>query len=198
MIEVKVGHNIKQVSRGLGKLQRGLCDKAAVMALNKTVAKGKTEMGRAIRSEFAIKAADVRPRLQVIRARRGKLVAELNPFASARRGRSLNLIRFLENKVTMAEGRRRKKSGTQNVLRFKIKKGSAPKTIKGAFVGNKGRTVFRRTGKERLPIEAVSTIDVPQMFNTKRINKRVVAKIQKDFPIEFERAARLVLRRFNK
>jgi len=191
--------DIKKVSRALGGLRDGLKNKATNMALNKTAAKGKTEMGRAIRAEFNLKAADIRPRLRVLRASKkgADLVAVLDALGGSRRGRSMNLIRFLESKVTLAEGRRRKKSGTQNQLRFKIKKRGPAKTIKGAFIGNKGRTIFKRSGKARTPIEAVGTIDVPNMFNTKRINKRVVARIQKEFPIEFERAARHVLRRFN-
>ena len=98
----------------------------------------------------------------------------------------------------MTEGRRRNKSGTQKKLRFKITRHGAAQTIKVAFIGNKGRTVFHRTGSGRTPIEAVSTIDVPQMFNTKRINKRVIERIQREFPVEFERAARHVIDRFNR
>lgn len=192
--------DVKEVSRSLGGLRNDLKNKSTNMALNKTAAKGKTEMGRAIRADFNLKATDIRPRLRVLRASKkgADLVAVLDARGGSRRGRSMNLIHFLESKVTLAEGRRRKESGTQNNLRFKIKKHGPAKTIKGAFIGNKGRTIFKRSGKARTPIEAVGTIDVPQMFNTKRINKRVVARIQKEFPIEFERSARLVLRRFNK
>jgi len=107
----------------------------------------------------------------------------------------MNLIHFLEKKVTLAEGRRRKKSGTQNQLRFKIKRVGGLKTIKGAFVGNKGRTIFKRSGKGRLPIEGVQTIGVRAMFSTKKINNRVIAKIRKDGPIEVSRAMDQVIRR---
>ena len=188
---------MKDVQKRLGKMRRDLGDKAAVMALNKTAAKGKTEMARAISSEYAIRQAEVRPKLRVLRASRGRLTAILDPWGSGKR-RSLNVVKFMESKVSLAEGRRRKKGGTQNQLRFKIKKGGAAKTITGAFIGNKGRTVFKRTGDARLPIEAVQTVGVPQMFSTRRINIRVLKRIRKEFPIEFERAARQVIRRHSR
>ena len=189
----------KALRRSLGKLEDGLQNRAVIMAINKVVPKCKTESVRAITAEFNLKQAEVRPRIKLDRARRGKLQGEINPFASAsKKGRSLNIIHFMEGKVTLAEGRRRKKAGTQNQLRFKIKKRGGVKTIKGAFIGNKGRTVFQRTGKERLPIKAVSTIDVPQMFNTKSIIKRIVARGEKELPIEYGRAARILIKRFNR
>jgi hypothetical protein len=65
--------------------------------------------------------------------------------------------------------------------------------IKGAFIGNQGRTVFRRVGKERLPINAVQTIYVPQMFNTGRIKDVVVKLMREKFPVIFEREAKFYL-----
>jgi hypothetical protein len=38
--------------------------------------------------------------------------------------------------------------------------------------------VFRRVGKGRLPIEPVQVIDVPQMFNARRVNEKVRARMQ--------------------
>ena len=96
--------------------------------------------------------------------------------------------------MTLAEGRRRNKAGTQNQLRFQIKKVGGKKIISGAFIGNKGRTVFIRETGDRLPIKALSTIDVPQMFNTRRIKKRVIKRIEKELPIEFDRAINAVLK----
>ena len=41
------------------------------------------------------------------------------------------------------------------------------------------------------------TIDVPSMFNTKRLNKVVVQKMLDKFPEVFEREARFYVARFN-
>ncbi len=196
MITIDVRHNIREQAAQLSRLSRDLQDKATSMALNKTTEKGKVEMTRVITAEFNIKASELRPRLNVHKAsaKGNQLVAMLQAFPSRSAGRSLNLIHFLERKISLAEARRRGKKGTLNQVGFQIKKGGV-KQIKGAFIGNKGRTVFMREGKERTPIKAVQTIDVPQMFNTRRINERVVRKIQAEFPVEFVRAVRFLLDR---
>ena len=164
-------------------------------------------MKRGITSEFNIKANEVAARLSLSKANRNNLAVVLDPFASKRRGRALNLIHFLERKVTMAQARRRAKNGhlyttgmngkKLPILYFKIRKNEPAKPIPGTFLGNKGRTVFIRVGKSRLPIKAACTIDVPQMFTTRRIQSRVLERINQELPIEFDRAIKLVVDRFN-
>jgi hypothetical protein len=185
------------VQRKLDRLADDMQKRVIPAALNKVAAKAKTEMTRAITSEYNIQRGDVAGRLRVTRAGRKieQWVATLDPFASRRRGRSLNLIRFVEKKVTLAEGRRRKKAGTQDQLRFQIKKVGGKKIITGAFIANKGRTVFIREGKDRLPIKALSTIDVPSMFNARRIRGRVEQRIRQELAVEFDRAINAVLAR---
>lgn len=196
MIEFSIKADFKGVQRKLDQLSTNLQARVVPAALNKVAAKAKTEMTRQITGEFNIRADDVRSRLRVTRAARrlSQWYATLDPFASARRGRSLNLIRFVEKSVTLAEVRRRQKAGTANQLRFQIKKNGGKQQITGAFIGNKGRTVFVRLGKERLPIKALSTIDVPQMFNTRRVALAVVARIEREMAVEFDRAIAQALR----
>lgn len=190
MLKLSVKSDFREVQRQLDRLSTTIESKVIPAALNKVVAKAKTEMVRAITSEFNIKADEVRARLRIVKAKRmvKDWFAEMDPFASKKRGRSLNLIRFLEKKVTLAEGKRRKKAGTENQLRFQVKRVGGKKIITGAFIGNKGRTVFIRETNARLPIKALSTIDVPQMFNTRKIKARVEERIRRELPIEFERA----------
>lgn len=190
MVTLSIKSDFQQVNRQLSALSNAVQTRVIPAALNKTGAKAKAEMTRAITDEFNIKAADVRGRLRVSRATRNVRNWEvvLDPFASSRKGRSLNLIHFLEKKVSLAEGRRRRKAGTISQLQFQIKRVGGKKIIQDAFIGNKGRTVFVREGKQRLPIVAKNTIDVPQMFNTRRISARVLAKIRQELPIEIQRA----------
>lgn len=200
MVSLTIKADFKDLQKRLKSIPENIQKKVIPAALNKVVAKANTEMVRGITSEFNIKASEVRENLRVTKARSvgGNWVASLDPNVKARRGRGFNLIRFAEKKVSLAEGRRRKKAGTQNDLRFQIKKGSSGKVIKGAFLGNNGRTVFARIGKERLPIKALTTIDVPQMFNTKRISKRVIDRINAEMIIEFDRAINLQLSKAGK
>lgn len=180
-------------------------DKAMAMALNKTAAKGKTEVNRAITQRYAIKASEVSNSVSVRSAsakQGGQLQASISIFGSAKKqGRSLNLIHFTERMVTMAQGRKRTKDGTQNQLRFKVIKSAGLKTIlgdstlkNGAFIGNKGRTVFQRVGKARLPIKPVQVIGVGQMFNFRPITERVINRINREFLTEVDRAIAQKLR----
>jgi len=171
---------------------------AMAMALNKTAAKGKTEVNRAITQRYQIKASEVSNSVTMRNAsakQGGQLQASISIFGSAKkRGRSLNLIHFTERKVTLAQGRKRAKDGTQNQLRFNIVRGQGGKMIPGSFVGNKGRTIFRRTGDKRLPIEPVQVVGIGQMFNFRSIHTRVLAKINKDLATEMDRAIAQKLR----
>ena len=190
MVSLSVKTDFKDVQKSLDRLSTDLQKRVVPAALNKVAAKAKTEMKQQITSEYNLKSAEVNERLRVIKAGRSlnQWLAVLDPFASRKRGRSLNMIHFLENKTTLAEAKRRKAGGTVNQLHFKIKRVGGKKLVEGAFIGNKGRTVFVRTSGDRLPIKALSTIDVPQMFNTKRIQSKVLARIEKELQVEFDRA----------
>jgi hypothetical protein len=169
-------------------------------------------MNRAIRGEFKIDAKSVRNSIEIGKARARSssgLEAVLRIFGSAKKkGRSLNVIHFMEKSITLAEAKRRSKKGTlfgvgkggrmQPVLGFKFKTTGGAKQVKGAFIGNKGRTVFVRTGDERLPIKPLQMIGVSQMFSTEKIKRRVFEKINRDIVEETERAVKMVMARYMK
>lgn len=194
MLKVNVRADFSAINQKLKSLSSDIERKVIPAALNKVGAKAKVEMSRAIADEFNLPRSEINSRLKLTRAGRKftQWLVQLDPFASRRFGRSLNLIRFMEKKVTLAEGKRRKKAGTQNQLHFQIKKAGGKKIITGAFIGNKGRTVFVRQSDARLPIKALSTIDVPQMFNTRLIRSRVEERIRKELVVEFDRAIKAV------
>lgn len=195
MIKISIRNNFPEVARRLNEVGRQVGDKAMVRALNKTVDQGKTEMARKISQEFRISSSVAKDRLAVRRAsvRGGALRFEAVLEATRRgKGRSMNLIHF----VTAAA--KRNKRGDLSQLKFQIKKVGGKKMLPGAFVGNKGRTVFIRTGKERKPIKALNTIDVGQMFNTKRINSVVREVMLKKFYANFQRELQSVLKGYVK
>lgn len=188
-MQITISSNFPKVQASLDRLQAGVREKALASALNKTIAQGQTAMSREIRQEFNISAAKVREKLQIRRAsfKQGAFAMEavlMSKDPSGRR-RAINLINF---------GARVTKAG----LTAKIKRTGGRVLIKGAFIGNKGRTAFKRAGKERLPIRPLQTIDVPQMFNTKRINAKVVRLLKDKFPEVFAREARFYVDRFNR
>lgn len=201
MISVRL-QGIAQVQARLSTLSSGMQAKVIGPAINKVAEKARAEIARAIPETYAVKPAEVRSSIRLSKARSGSLQATIEVFGSARKvGRSLNLIHFLAAaqiagkavKVRGARANKKQLAALQNQLGFLIKRGSGLKTIPGAFVGNKGRTIFIRTGKARLPIEPVQVIGFSQMFASNRIRDRILAKINADLVIEVDRSlARLM------
>lgn len=196
MIKLQIKADFKDIQARLERLSDDVQRRVVPAALNKVAAKAKSEMASQIAGEFNIKRSEVNSNLSINRAKRGFEYWEVTLSGNLRnrRGRGFNLIRFVEKKVTLSERGRRARSGRANQIGFQIRKTGGKKFITGAFIGNNGRTVFQRIGKERLPIKALTTIDVAQMFNTQRINKKVIDRISSELPIEFDRAINAVLR----
>ena len=174
-MQINIRTNFPEVAAKLGRLQDGMASKVLARSLNRTMDIAKTAMSKEIRTEYNLSAAYVRDRLRVRRAfaRSGQFSLSAELIGGDGKRRSANVIAF---------GARKAPEGVSVLIR----KGSR-KVIKGAFIGNKGRTAFRRTGRARLPIEPVRTIDVAQMFNARRINAAVVAAMRQRFPAIFER-----------
>lgn len=207
-MQISVRHNFQKVVREMERAGKDAGERALVRALNVATDQGKTRMAQQISREFRISSGEVKSRLSAARARvKGAYRFEAKLEASNRgKGRSMNLIAFVEQVVSLAQARKRRKAGEGQAkrgnraleLRFQIKRTGGKKVIPGAFIGNKGRTVFIREGKSRLPIKALNTIDVPQMFNTQRINKVVVDVILDRFEAQFRRELRAVMGGFAK
>ena len=199
MTIINIRTNFPEVTAQLKRLADDVGNKALVRSLNKTIDQGKTQMARTISQEFRIAVGAAKDRLKVSKAnaKQGNLGFEVSLEATRKgKGRALNLIAFVENKTTLGEARKRAKKGTQSQVYFQVKRSGGKKYIKGAFIANKGRTLFIRTGKDRLPIKSVSTIDIPSMFNTKRINAAVVQVMRDKFEANFDRELRVVLQGF--
>lgn len=184
-IDIKV-QGIDDVIRKLEQVQRGLGDRVARSAVNKTADQAKTQMSRLIREDYNVSAALLRERLRVRKAWRADgatISAALigNPNAGGTK-RSMNVIHFLEKSVSMAEAKRRRRGGTLDQLHYKIKRRGSKATIPGSFIANQGRTVFQRVGKTRLPIKPVQTIGVPQMFATKKNIRDIQTWIHANLP----------------
>lgn len=187
-MELKISTNFPQIQKKLNQLQDDLATKVSTSTVNKTLAQAQTEMSKQIRSEFNLTASKVREKLAIRRAKfsLGRFMVEGALFSRDKSGRrrAINLINF---------GARQTKQG----LTVKIKRGGGRQLAsKRGFIGNKGRTAFSRVGEKRLPIKPLQTIDVPQMFNTRRINAAVVRKIRERFPVIFERELAFYLSRF--
>jgi len=186
-MQITIKTNFPDVQRQLKQLQDDVAKQATARALNRTVEQAKTAMSKEIRQEFVLPAATVNQSLFISRAKfkGGTVNLEASLSSISQRGkRSLNLAHFQARQ-------------TSKGVSFKIKKGGPRKTIPGAFLINGGKTVMIRVGKQRLPIKALQTINVAQMFNTKRINAKVVQVINDRFPTIFAREAKFYTDKFN-
>ena len=202
-----------EVERELNVLQEGLGTKALQQAMNRTIERGRTEMTRGITAEFNVKAGDARAQMRLNKVTRKTsrydFEASLEAFGRRRGRRSRNVILFDARpapgkgkkvvRFNTPQGWRTRTVAVGGGVSVKILKSGPRKVITGAFIGNKGRTVFTRVqGAGRLPIKAVETVDIPQMFNTRRINAKVVQRMGEIFDIEFDRATKLAISRWSK
>lgn len=79
---------------------------------------------------------------------------------------------------------------------------SSRKTIKGAFLRTLTKkagddtydVVFKRTGKERLPIKAIKTVDMPGMFSREEVLLALEKAVDAKFNDEFVRQLNLILK----
>lgn len=172
-MNIQVDFDMSEVVGWVNAMNSKLIDQAKASALNKVIAQAKTEMAREIAHEFNVTNAYVKERLVIRRASAAaqRFVMEATLAAAGNR-RAANMIRFAEKVVSLSQMQRRARAGDRE-LRFKIKRVGGKKIVEGAFIGNKGRTVFVREGTARLSIKAVQTVDVASMFNAKRINEKV-------------------------
>lgn len=203
MIGVKLDvRGLYDVKNRLSRISDSLQSGVVNQAINKTAQKARAEINRAIYQEYAVRQDEVRNAIDLRKANKTDLTATINIFGSkSRRGRSANMIRFLAIaqlagmavKTRGAKVTRKQARAIGNQLGFKIRRAGGIKKIDGAFIGNKGRTVFIREDKSRLPIQPVQVIGFSQMFNSRKINLRVMDKVRADFSDEIDRAIKLAL-----
>jgi hypothetical protein len=188
---------LDDVRRQLSAISQALESRVIPPALNKVADKAKSEATRAIVGEYAVKASEVRNSVSIYGASSGRMEAVITVFGSpSKRGRSMNLIHFLAvaqqaGKAVRVKGKKVTKADIAQVskqLGFLIRRAGGIKTIPGAFVGNKGRTVFIREGRARLPIKPLQVIGFSQMFSSRKILNRVLARIREEMPVEVSRA----------
>jgi len=204
VIQISMRNNFPEVARRLDHLPEKIANAAMAKALNKTIDQGKAEMARKISQEFRVSVGEAKARLSVSYSRwKGPLKLYVSLMATRPNGlhgnakRGMNLIHFLVGGVS-----KRTQKGKLRQLNFQIKRSGGRKQIPGAFVAtNKstgGTAVFIRTGKGRMPIEAKTTIDIPQMFNTKRVNEVVRKVMLEKFRGNFDRELRSILKGYVK
>lgn len=186
MVTLNIQTNFNGILGRLDELQKDVATKALARSLNRTIETAKTHMARNIAKEYNITVSKAKDKLYIRRATpaqgRYGLVAVLGADS---RKRSVNLIRYAARETKRGLTAKQLKTKGQTVISSK------------GFIANGGRTVFRRVGKGRLPIVPIQGPEVPQMFNTKRVQIPVREQMLKRFPEIFAREAEYYIKRFN-
>lgn len=158
---------LKRVAIELAEVSKKDVPKAMVAALNRTIQTVRTDMKREATQLYEIKSGDVQKTLKIGRASASRLQANAQST-----GRPLGLFHF---KVKP----RKKPTKKIKAVQVKIKKADGYKDIKTnpkAFIANHNAlNVFKRVGKNRLPIVRLTTLSIPQMIS----NPVALANIQK-------------------
>lgn len=169
--QVEIDIKLEGIDKVVATLNPNIYKKSLNKTLNEIGRKVKTQSTKAVRAKYNIKAKTIKDNMQVKRSRYNDLSFALH-IESGRR----NIIHF---------GARQVKKG----VGVRVKKTSGRKVMKGAFIGNKGRTVFKRVKDSRLPIKAIKTLSIPQMFNKetlKEVDKEASSSFNKRFKHNFE------------
>ena len=173
-MQIDVQVDIRKATQGLLLMQKDI-NTAAVAALNKVGITARATAARQISRVSGLPVNQVRQHVPLVRANKWRLQAEISgkPY-------SPNLIRY--------SARQTKQGVSANAWRKR-------KVYRGTFIANKGRTVFKRVGPERLPIKAVYGPSVRREFIRDTTFKAVEQTVDARFPLEFDRALRALLRR---
>jgi len=166
MLDIDVSADFGQVER-MFRHMPGVVEKAATRSLNRTNDQVAVVARRMIAKDMGIPVKAVRAGMFRIKAMRHKLSA-----STVARGRPLNLIRF--------KARQTKKGVSASAW-------GKRKVYKGTFIGNQGRTVFKRTGKSRTPIKAVWGPSIPKTMLQDYVIKAMQETARNRWQVNFAR-----------
>jgi len=175
-VQYDIRVNIADAIRELNLLHREIIPAATARALDRTAQNARTVAIKTIREETGLPAKLIRDRLRIRGANRNRLEAIITALKAAP-----NLSNFQA---------RQTKRGVS------AKAWNKRKVYPRTFIANNGRTVFKRVGKARLPIEPVYGPSVPRTFMQRRAQQAMEATIESRFRFNFDAAVQgLLIRR---
>jgi len=156
----------RKLRRALAQIPKDI-PKATARAINRSVQAARTELARQLRAEYHIKHSEIlaAARIRQASADQRSIYATINV-----RGTRRELIQF---KILPKPPFKR----VPKVLRAAVKKSTAPKPLRGAFV-QKGRSsgkyhVLMRTGTARYPIHIKYGPSIPEMAGNPNVKAAV-------------------------
>jgi len=183
MINIMVDtRNFEQARRVLETLGVDVLEKAIVDAANRAAKGGAFTGGkRLLKKQYAVKAEDVKDAFRLVPARRGG--QQMNPIQALGMfaGRPQPLFNFSPRPQTVMGG---KTSGGVSALVSGQRHRFRHSFIAEMGSGHKG--VFQRRGQERLPIEELYVLSIPQMVEDQKHGGAISKEIQADMQKRFE------------
>lgn len=160
---------LKGIDKVLSMLEPSKTRKAVARTLNELGSNIQTQSVKEVRKIYNVKADGLKSKLEIKPANEWNLKWSMTVPGD----KKLNLIHF---------GARQVKKGVS----VKVLTSGPRKVIKGAFIANGGNTVFKRKGKERLPIKTVTGLSPSQMIS-QRLRDRKLDEAQRKAPDVFKR-----------
>lgn len=161
------GDDVEKARRVLGHLG----DKARpaiVRAVNRAVQGVTTDAGQMARQAYNVRSGDVKQSFSLTRASVSNLFG-----AAVSKGRVLSLRSF---SPSPSPGKRRPSVGLSVVVKRSTGRAKIAGTFWGQMPSRDVASVFRRLGKDRLPIEKLFGPSVPQMLGNQNVIERIQAK----------------------
>jgi hypothetical protein len=160
---------IRGIEAVTGKLSHlpHIVERATVSGLNKISAQAFTAASRAMREEYAIKQADLAKSKALVRVSAKRETTASGPRLFAMiiaRMQSIPLYKFSPSKAKSQKGIPVKK---RRPVTVKVKRKEGRKPVQGGFIATmkSGHTgIFKRGGKESLPIHELFTASAGAMF----------------------------------
>ena len=151
-----------------------IVEKATVRTLNEEGRRFATQTVKHVREQYNIKASDLKSYIKTDKAHKGELEFQMKIVSPPL---SLSTFSMRNKNIKTKMGKR--KGVTVKVFRKKKRK-----LVKRAFSA-KGQ-IFKREGRNRLPITKLTTLSAPQMFKDDTIEEGY-ALVEKKLPKTFER-----------
>lgn len=208
-MKVSTRIDFSQALKKLEQLPQKIQDKAIQQTINQTARDARSSMKSNILEVYGLPSSKVNDQLKVKKASNTKTLVQAVLYPTfANRSKRLNVIHF---GASFVQGRGKKRyikvlSRTQGWKTIEVRdgqgvsaritKGGKRDFFPGAWIAtaNGGRAVFNRKTPDDYKASGVTTIDVPQMFNSKRIYSKTLEQIKVILIKDTEAA----LRRFSK
>ncbi|MDQ0352483.1 hypothetical protein J2R98_002327 [Alkalibacillus filiformis] len=156
-------------------------------SINRAITRMNTQVKRAPRDEYHIKATDIAANIRPIKASRSNLAGRIKADDV-----SVPLEKF---KISPRTVNPRRKSP----IKAAVRKGGSPKPIPGAFMADiNGPKVFERTSKARLPIRRLYGPSVHTMLANTDVREPIEETGLDIFNREFDRQIIRILERGNR